>query len=61
LDKKRIVITGLGAVTPLGCGIEAFWKGLVEGKCGIRPISFFDAGRYQAKVAGEVPDFKPEN
>ncbi len=61
MDKKRIVITGLGAVTPLGCGIEAFWQGLVEGKCGIRPISFFDATRYQAKVAGEVPDFKPEN
>jgi 3-oxoacyl-[acyl-carrier-protein] synthase II len=56
---RRVVITGLGAVTPIGIGIEAFWKSLREGKSGIGPISGFDASTFSSKVAGEVKDFDP--
>ena len=56
---RRVVITGLGAVTPIGIGIEAFWKSLREGKSGIGPISCFDASTFSCKVAGEVKDFDP--
>ena len=56
---RRVVITGLGAVTPIGIGIEAFWKSLREGKSGIGPISCFDASTFSSKVAGEVKDFDP--
>jgi 3-oxoacyl-[acyl-carrier-protein] synthase II len=56
-----VVITGLGAITPLGLTIDDFWQGLSAGKCGIAPITYFDASRYPAKVAGEIRGFKPEN
>ena len=58
-DKRRVVITGLGAVTPIGIGIEAFWNSLKEGKSGIRNITCFDASTFPSKVAGEVMDFDP--
>ncbi len=58
---KRVVITGLGAITPIGLNIEEFWRGLAEGKNGISPITAFDATRYPVKVAGEVRGFKPED
>ena len=56
---RRVVITGLGAVTPIGIGIEAFWNSLKEGKSGIGPVSSFDASTFPSKVAGEVKDFDP--
>lgn len=54
---KRVVVTGLGAVTPIGIGVENFWNGIKEGKVGIKPITRFDVTEYKAKVAGEVIDF----
>ena len=56
---KRVVITGLGAITPIGIGKDAFWEGLMEGKNGIGKITRFDASEYHAQIAGEVKDFDP--
>jgi len=58
--KKRIVITGLGVVSPLGCGKEAFWNNLVEGRSGIAPMTSLDLSPYKCKLGGEVRDLKPE-
>jgi len=57
--KNRVVITGLGAVTPIGIGKDEFWKSLLEGKNGIEKITRFDASEYGAQIAGEVKDFDP--
>jgi len=59
--KRRVVVTGLGAVTPLGTGVEKTWKALCEGRSGIGKISSFDATNFQTKIAGEIKDFKPED
>lgn len=56
---NRVVITGMGAVTPIGNDVDSFWKGLVSGKCGIGPISKFDTSEFKVKVAAEVKDFDP--
>lgn len=57
--KKRVVVTGIGVVSPIGTGKEAFWSALLEGKSGIGPITRFDAEEYRTKIAGEVKDFDP--
>jgi 3-oxoacyl-[acyl-carrier-protein] synthase II len=57
--RKRVVITGLGLITPLGTSVERSWKGLTEGKSGIGPITRFDPGTLETKIAGEVKDFDP--
>lgn len=57
--KRRVVVTGLGAVTPLGNDVESFWKAVKEGQCGIAPITRFDTSDYKAKLAAEVKDFDP--
>lgn len=54
---NRVVITGMGAVTPIGNDVESFWQGLVSGKCGIGPITRFDTSAHKVKVAAEVKDF----
>jgi 3-oxoacyl-[acyl-carrier-protein] synthase II len=54
---KRVVVTGLGMVTPLGTGTDKTWKGLLEGRSGIRKITHFDASAFTCQIAGEVPDF----
>jgi 3-oxoacyl-[acyl-carrier-protein] synthase II len=59
LDKRRVVVTGLGMISPLGVGNEATWQGLVEGRSGIGPITKFDASAYSARIAGEVKGFDP--
>ncbi len=59
--KRRVVVTGLGAVTPLGSGAEKTWKALCVGKSGIGRISRFDTTNFQTKIAGEVKDFDPED
>ena len=53
---NRVVITGLGAVTPVGNNVETFWNSLIEGKNGIGPVTSFDASDYKTKIAGEVKD-----
>lgn len=58
--KKRVVVTGLGVVSPLGCGKEAFWNNLIAGRSGIAPMSSLDLLPYKCKLGGEVRDLKPE-
>ena len=57
--RKRVVITGLGVITPLGQGIGAFWENLLAGQCGIGPVSAYDTEGYACAIAGEVKDFDP--
>ena len=54
---KRVVITGMGAITPLGNDVDSFWEGLKEGKNGIAPITKFDKKDLDVYVAAEVKDF----
>ena len=54
---KRVVITGLGAITPIGIGKEAFWNSLIEGKSGVGPITRFDTADFDCKIAAEVKDY----
>lgn len=54
---SRVVLTGIGVVSPIGIGKTDFWQNLISGKTGIRPISLFDAETYPSKVAGEISDF----
>ncbi len=56
---NRVVITGLGVISPVGIGKDAFWNSLIEGKSGIGKITLFDATDYAAQIAGEVKDFNP--
>ena len=56
---ERVVITGMGAVTPLGNDVPTFWEGLKTGKNGIGPITHFDTTNFKAKLAAEVKDFDP--
>jgi len=59
MDKHRVVITGVGAVTPLGNTAEEFWAGLLEGRSGIGPITRFDAKEFPTRIAGELKGFDP--
>lgn len=53
----RIVITGIGIISPVGTGKEVFWENLTSGRCGIKPVTLFDVSNYHCKRAGEIPDF----
>jgi 3-oxoacyl-[acyl-carrier-protein] synthase II len=57
---NRAVITGMGAVTPLGSSIDRYWKGLINGESGVRKITQFDATDFPCQIAGEIPDFNPD-
>lgn len=56
---KRVVVTGLGVVSPVGNEVSSFWQNLIAGKCGIGPITAFDTTEYKVKIAAEVKDFDP--
>jgi len=56
---RRVVVTGVGMVSPLGTSVEKSWSGAVEGRSGIRPITRFDITNFPVRIAGEVPDFDP--
>ena len=56
---RRVVITGMGAVTPIGIGLEEFWQALLEGRNGVAPITLFDASEYPSRIAAEVKDWDP--
>ncbi|HAG44086.1 MAG TPA: beta-ketoacyl-[acyl-carrier-protein] synthase II [Clostridium sp.] len=58
---RRVVITGMGALTPVGNNLETFWNGIKDGKCGIDFIKTFDVSNFKAKVAGELKDFNIED
>ncbi len=57
MSKRRVVVTGMGMLTPLGTDLESSWQGLVAGKSGIRPITSFDASDFPVRFGGHVPDF----
>ncbi len=57
--KRRVVVTGLGAITPIGNSVEEFWNGVKEEKIGFAPITYFDTTDYRAKLAAQVKDFDP--
>ena len=57
--KRRVVVTGLGIISPIGCAVDIFWDNLIKGKSGIGPLTHFDAAQYESRIAGEVKDFAP--
>ncbi|RKW39568.1 MAG: beta-ketoacyl-[acyl-carrier-protein] synthase II [Lachnospiraceae bacterium] len=59
--KRRVVITGLGAITPIGLNVSDFWNSCKEGVCGIEPISYFDTSDFKAKLAAELKGFDAKN
>lgn len=59
--ERRVVITGLGAITPIGNTAEEFWKGIKDGKCGIDEITHFDTTDFKVKLAAEVKGYNPED
>ncbi|MBF0488983.1 MAG: beta-ketoacyl-ACP synthase II [Candidatus Omnitrophica bacterium] len=59
MQKKRIVITGMGVVSPVGTGVEKFWKSLLAGQSGIRPVTHFDASAFDSRINGDVIDCDP--
>jgi 3-oxoacyl-[acyl-carrier-protein] synthase II len=56
-----VVVTGLGAVTPLGNDVASTWQALLNGRSGIAPITLFDASAFEVQIAGEVKDLRPED
>ncbi|MGK2855568.1 MAG: beta-ketoacyl-ACP synthase II [Thermoanaerobaculia bacterium] len=61
MSKRRVVVTGIGMVTPLGIGNDETWQGLLAGRSGVGLITRFDTTAYPAKIAAEVKDFRPEH
>lgn len=61
MEKRRIVITGMGVISPVGTGLNKFWTSLINGQSGIDKITRFDTSNLPTKIAGEVKDFNPEN
>ena len=61
MQNKRVVVTGLGALTPIGNGIPAYWDGLVSGKSGSAPITYFDASKFKTQFACELKGFDPSD
>ncbi len=60
MDKRRVVVTGIGVLSPVGNGVENFWNALVAGKSGVGPITKFDASRHDAKIAAELKGYDAE-
>ena len=59
MKEKTLVITGMGAVTPVGIGVDAYWRALIDGKCGVGPITRFDASGLPVQIAAELKGFDP--
>ncbi len=57
--QKRVALTGLGVVSPIGTGKDAFWNAMMEGRSGVRRITTFDPGPFESQIAAEIPDFDP--
>ncbi|MFN3871668.1 MAG: beta-ketoacyl-ACP synthase II [Ignavibacterium sp.] len=61
MEKRRVVVTGMGAVTPIGNNVKDYWQGLIEGRNGVDLITHFDTTNFDTKFAAEVKNFNPEN
>ena len=59
MEKRRVVITGMGTINPLGNSLEEAWASIVAQRSGIAPITLFDAADYKTRIAGEVKEFDP--
>ncbi len=57
MELKRVVVTGLGALTPIGNNVEEYWEGLINGVSGAAPITYFDASKFKTQFACEVKNF----
>ena len=57
MSKRRVVVTGLGLITPVGIGVSETWKNIIAGKSGITAISKFDISNFSSQIAGEVKNF----
>lgn len=61
IEKRRVVVTGMGVIAPNGIGTDAFWDSLIHGQSGIRKVTHFDASSYPSQIAAEVSDFDPKD
>jgi 3-oxoacyl-[acyl-carrier-protein] synthase II len=59
--ERRVVITGVGAVTPIGTGVDGLWAGLAARTSAVREITRFDPTPYRSRIAAEIPDFRPHD
>ena len=60
MSRKRVVVTGISAITPLGLDVKSTWEGILAGKSGIKKITSFDTTGFDTDIAGEIPDFTPD-
>lgn len=60
MTRKRVVVTGISAITPLGLDVESTWEGILAGKSGIKKITSFDTTGFDTDIAGEITDFNPD-
>ena len=61
IKSMRIVVTGMGVISPIGSSVDQFWNSAVTGQGGIRQITCFDASGHRSRIAGEIPDFDPKS
>ena len=61
MKPRRVVITGVGAVTPIGTAVDGLWNGLVARRSAVRTLSRFDPAPFRSKIAAEIPDFRPQD
>ncbi|MBW1739663.1 MAG: beta-ketoacyl-ACP synthase II [Deltaproteobacteria bacterium] len=61
MERKRVVITGVGAVTPIGCGKDKFWNALMEGKSGVDLVTRFDTSDFKTRIGAEIKNFDPQD
>jgi len=61
VQAQRVVVTGMGVVTPVGTGVESFWQGITSGKSAVGPVTQFDASAFPTRIAAEIHDFDPAN
>jgi 3-oxoacyl-[acyl-carrier-protein] synthase II len=61
MERKRVVITGVGAITPIGCGKDEFWNALIQGKSGVDLVTRFDTSNFKTRIGAEIRDFDPQD
>ncbi|MCH7945835.1 MAG: hypothetical protein IIC73_07460 [Armatimonadetes bacterium] len=59
--ERRVVVTGMGAITPFGVSVDLLWDNLIQGRSGISPVSIFDTTGFDIRIGGEIPDFQPRD